>query len=155
MKTSVKLSMIKFLQLTCLYIFCAHNNVFAQSSDGDKILGTWLSEDKTGKIEVYKSGNKYYVKLIFGKTMYEADGKTSRKDEKNKDIEKRSRNLKDMSILTGFIYNDGIWEEGKVYDPYSGKTYSFTMKLKTGKLYIRGYIGISLIGRTNTWVRIK
>lgn len=60
-----------------------------------------------------------------------------------------------MPILTGFIYNDGIWEDGKVYDPYSGKTYSSTMKLKTGKLHIRGYIGISLIGRTNTWVRIK
>ncbi len=141
--------------LTAFLAFLMTQTVFAQATAGDKILGTWLSEDKTGKIEIYKTGNSYYGKLIWGKTMYEADGKTSKKDEKNQDASKRSRNLKDMPILTDFAYNKDVWEDGKVYDPYSGKTYSSTMKIKDSKLHIRGYIGVSFIGRTNVWTRIN
>ncbi|MBD1384319.1 DUF2147 domain-containing protein [Mucilaginibacter rigui] len=53
----------------------------AQTPEADKILGVWLSEDKTGKIDVYKVNGKYFGKLIWGKTIYEADGTTSRKDD--------------------------------------------------------------------------
>lgn len=152
---------MKTLQKTLQGLFAAFlimfmtQTVFAQSSAQNKILGTWLSEDKTGKIEIYKTANKYYGKLIWGKSMYEPDGKTSKKDIKNQDVSKRSRNLKDLQILTDFVYNKTIWEDGKVYDPYSGKTYSSTMQIKDDKLHIRGYIGISLIGRTNIWTRIN
>ncbi|MFC7523474.1 DUF2147 domain-containing protein [Parapedobacter sp. GCM10030251] len=121
----------------------------------DKITGIWLSENKDGKIEVYKSGDKYFGKLIWGKDMYEADGKTSRKDDKNQDAKLRSRKLKDLVILNNFVYSDGVWEDGKIYDPYSGKTYSCTIKLKDGKLNIRGYIGVSLLGKTTVWHRVK
>jgi uncharacterized protein (DUF2147 family) len=58
-------------------------------------------------------------------------------------------------MLTDFSYNDGAWDDGKIYDPYSGKTYSSTLKLKDDKLNIRGYIGVSLFGRTTVWQRIK
>lgn len=143
------------LLLLLFTLFFSTSSVLAQSVEGDKILGIWSSEDKTGKIEIYKSGNKYFGKLIWGKTMYEAGGTTSRKDEKNLDAKLKSRNLKDMVMLTNFLYNDGVWEDGKVYDPYNGKTYSSTLKLKDGKLNIRGYIGISLLGRTTVWQRIK
>ncbi|WP_231129646.1 DUF2147 domain-containing protein [Flavobacterium sufflavum] len=107
-----------------------------------------MSEEKDVKIEIYKSGDKYFRKLIWGKTMYEADGKTSKKDVKNKNEKLRSRNLKDLIMLKDFEYNDGVWDGGEIYDTYSGKTYSCTMKLEKGKLNIRGYIGISLLGRT-------
>lgn len=124
-------------------------------SEGDKILGLWLSENKDGKIEVYKSGDKYYGKLVWGKTMYEADGRTSRKDEKNDDEKLRSRNLKDMVILTDFNFDDGQYKGGKIYDPQSGNTYSCNMKLKDDKLSIRGYVGISLFGRSSSWTRTR
>jgi len=114
-----------------------------------------MSQEKDGKIEIYKSGNKYFGKLIWGKTMYESDGSTSKKDVKNKDEKLRGRNLKDLLMLKNFIYNDEVWEGGEIYDPYSGKTYSCTMKISDGKLNIRGYIGISLLGRTAIWERIK
>jgi uncharacterized protein (DUF2147 family) len=135
--------------------FLAVAKSFAQTSIGDKILGAWLSEDKTGKIEVYKSGGKYFGKLVWGKTMYEADGVTSKKDVKNKDEKLRSRNLKDMVMLSNFTYHDEVWDDGQIYDPYSGKTYSCTLKLKDGTLNIRGYIGVSLFGRTSVWERVN
>lgn len=139
------------LMLSVLAIY----NIAAQNVPSDKILGVWMSQEKDGKIEIYKSGNKYFGKLIWGKTMYESDGSTSKKDVKNKDEKLRGRNLKDLLMLKNFIYNDEVWEGGEIYDPYSGKTYSCTMKISDGKLNIRGYIGISLLGRTAIWERIK
>ncbi len=58
--------------------------------------------------------------------------------------------------LEGFKFDDGEWEDGTIYDPKSGKTYSATMELD-GKnlLKIRGYVGISLFGRTTEWTRQK
>jgi uncharacterized protein (DUF2147 family) len=142
-----------YLALTLVVLTVSH--VVAQNAPSDKILGIWLSEEKDGKIEIYKSGNKYFGKLIWGKTMYEADGITSKKDDLNKDKNLRSRKLKDLVILTNFVYSDGIWDDGEIYDAYSGKTYNCTMKLTNGKLNIRGYIGISLLGRTAIWEKIK
>ena len=143
---------IRILLVLCLFIV---TKTFAQTPEADKILGVWLSEDKTGKIDVYKANGKYLGKLIWGKTMYEPDGTTSRKDVKNKDEKLRSRNLKDLIMLYDFTYHDGAWGDGQIYDPYSGKTYSCTLKLRDNKLNIRGYIGVSLFGRTSVWEREK
>ena len=130
--------------------------VSAQSTNkADDIIGIWLSEEKNGKIEIYKSGYKYYGKLIWGKTMFEADGRTSKKDVKNLDINLRTRKLKDLIMLTDFVFEDNVWSGGKIYDPQAGKLYSCTMKLKANTLNIRGYVGISLFGRSSQWTRIK
>ncbi len=79
----------------------------------------------------------------------------SEKDTKNPNEKLRSRNLKDLQMLKHFVYDGRIWESGEIYDPGTGKTYSCTMKLKLSKLEIRGYIGISLFGRTVIWQRTK
>jgi len=68
----------------------------------------------------------------------------------------RSRPILGLEILKDFVYEDGKWTDGKIYDPKSGKTYSCNMTLKSnGDLNIRGYIGISLIGRTDVWKKVK
>ncbi len=87
--------------------------------------------------------------------MYEADGKTSRKDVENKDQKLKSRNLKDLIMLSNFTYHDGVWDGGEIYDPRNGSTYNCTLKLKGDKLDIRGYIGISLFGKTTAWERVQ
>jgi len=108
---------LALIMLSVLSIF----NAMSQNAPSDKILGIWLSENKDGKIEIYKSENKYFGKLIWGKTMYEADGATSKKDAKNKNEKLRSRNLKDLPMLKNFTYSDGVWDGGEIYDPFSGK----------------------------------
>ncbi|ACU63795.1 DUF2147 domain-containing protein [Chitinophaga pinensis] len=144
--------MMKTLALLFFSMIIATGSLLAQSNTADKILGTWLNEEKDGKIEIYKSGNKYFGKLVWGKNMYEPDG-SSRTDIKNPDTKLRSRKLQDLVILTNFSYDDDEWEGGKIYDPKSGKTYSCVMKFKGASLQIRGYIGISMLGRTTIWTR--
>ena len=130
-------------------------NAFSQKTKADQILGTWLNADKDAKVEIYKSGDHYFGRLIWGKEMYEADGRTSRKDVENKDQKLKSRNLKDLVMLSNFVYHDDVWDGGEIYDPRNGSTYSCTLKLKGGKLDIRGYIGISLFGKTTVWERVQ
>lgn len=123
-----------------------------QSVSPQSIIGTWLSEKKDGKILIYQSGNRYFGKLIWGSKLYDADG-TPRKDVKNPDQNLKKRSLLNAVILTDFIWDDGQWKNGEIYDPNNGKTYKATIKLKNKNLEIRGFIGISLIGRTVVWSR--
>jgi uncharacterized protein (DUF2147 family) len=52
--------------------------------------------------------------------------------------------------------SDSQWENGTVYDPKSGKTYSCLMELpEPDKIVVRGFIGVALFGRTYIWTRAK
>jgi uncharacterized protein (DUF2147 family) len=60
-------------------------------------------------------------------------------------------------ILRGFVSTENnLWENGKIYDPKNGKDYSCKITMiDNNKLDVRGFIGISLLGRTETWTRIN
>jgi uncharacterized protein (DUF2147 family) len=147
---------MKKILLATIVLLLSTTFLFGQNNvKQDAIVGIWLSEQKDGKIEIYMSDNKYFGKLIWGNAMYEADGKTSKKDSKNTNVKLRTRNLKDLILLSDFIYEDNSWTGGKIYDPQTGKTFSCTMKLNKNVLNIRGYVGISLFGRTSEWTKIK
>jgi uncharacterized protein (DUF2147 family) len=45
------------------------------------------------------------------------------------------------------------WDGGQILDPKTGKIYRAKMTLKGNKLYVRGYVGMSMLGRTQVWVR--
>lgn len=124
---------------------------FAQQADA--VTGTWLNEEKDAKVQIYRSGDTYSGKLVWMARPNEDDGKTPRKDSKNADPKLRSRGLMNLVILSGFKYDDGEWEDGKIYDPKSGKTYSSKMKLNGNQLNIRGYVGVSMFGRTTVWTK--
>jgi uncharacterized protein (DUF2147 family) len=124
---------------------------FAQN--GDAVKGIWINDNKDAKMEIYRSGDKYYGKVIWTDNMYESDGRTLRKDEKNSDDVLKNRTIQNMIILSGFTYNDGEWTGGEIYNPKTGKTYKSTMKLSGRNLEIRGYVGI--FSKTTTWVRIS
>ena len=134
-----------------LALLCITLLSFAQNAGA--IVGVWLNQEKDAKIEIYKSGEKYYGKLIWGKNIFEADGKTSKKDTKNSDASLRSRNLLNLVILKDFVYDDGEWTDGTIYDPKNGKTYSCVMTIENNTLHITGYIGFTWIGRTVVWTK--
>ena len=79
----------------------------------------------------------------------------SRLDAENPDPALRSRPLRGLVIMTGFRYEgDGEWTGGRIYDPNSGNTYKGTIRVVDSiTLKLRGYVGISLLGRTDTWTR--
>lgn len=120
----------------------------AQNYQSTDVTGEWLTATKDGKILIYKDGNKFYGKIIWGK----AEG---RKDINNPKESLRSRDLIGLIILKDFVFNGkNKWTDGEIYDPNNGKKYSCTITLKNPKtLEVRGYIGISLFGRTEVWTR--
>jgi uncharacterized protein (DUF2147 family) len=126
-------------------------NLYAQANP-DAILGIWFNEEKDGKIKIYKENGKFYGKIVWHKT---GDDIASY-DVNNPDPEMQKRKKVGLVILTDFEFDDGQWEDGDIYDTKSGKTYSCIIKLlKDGNLHVRGYIGISLIGRTTHWTKAE
>jgi len=143
---------MKKLTFLILLLFITISS-FAQNAGA--IVGVWLNQEKDAKIEIYKSGEKYYGKLIWGKNIFEADGKTSKKDSKNTDESLRTRNLLNLVLLKDFVYDedDKEWTDGTIYDPKNGKTYSCVMSIENSSLKITGYIGFTWIGRTVVWTK--
>lgn len=138
---------------TCVLAFCSLH-VHAQ---GDKIIGTWLSEEEDGHVEIYKHGGKYHGKISWIKDPLDEVTRKPKTDKQNPDASRRNRPLMGLVILKDFAYDhrDKEWEDGTIYDPNSGNTYDCYMELISGnKLKIRGYIGVSLIGRTSYWTRV-
>lgn len=127
------------------------SNLYAQANP-DAILGIWFNEEKDAKIKVYKENGKFYGKIVWHKTGPDI----SAYDENNPDPALQTRKKVGLVILTDFEFDDGQWEDGDIYDPKKGKTYSCVIKLeKDGSLHVRGYIGISIIGRTTYWTKAE
>jgi uncharacterized protein (DUF2147 family) len=63
--------------------------------------------------------------------------------------------IKGMTIITGMKQDGDDWKGGQILDPESGKLYKCKMHLEDGgqKLVVRGFIGVSLLGRSQTWIR--
>ena len=121
-------------------------------AQSDKIEGIWLNEEKDAKIQIYKARDgKFYGKIIWLKEPTK-NGKP-KTDEKNPKENLKNQPLVDLIILKGFEMDGNTYEDGTIYDPNNGKTYDCKMTYKGKTLSIRGYIGISLFGRTTVWER--
>lgn len=143
---------MKYLSLILLFTTLSFSG-FAQNSDA--ILGKWINSSGEAHIDITKRGAKYFGKIVWLKEPKDEKGNT-KTDVKNPQQSLRSKPIVGLEILKDFIYDDGKWIDGKIYDPQSGKVYSCTMTLKpNGQLSMRGYIGISLIGRSEIWKRVK
>ena len=127
-------------------------NLSAQTK-ADDIVGIWLTGGKEpAKIQIYRSGDKYYGKIVWLK--YPEENGMARLDVNNPDKSKRNQKIIGLVILRNFKFDEDEWNDGKIYDPESGKTYSCSMSFKDNNtLKVRGYVGISLLGRTETWIK--
>jgi len=125
----------------------------AYASEPDAILGHWLTEGDESVVEIYKAGESYSGKIIWLKKPHNSDG-SEKIDSNNPDKSKATRKIIGMDIVSGFKHEGkGAWSGGQIYDPNNGKTYSCSAKLVKGKLNIRGFIGVSLLGRTVVWTK--
>lgn len=144
-KISILIASMMFLMLG------AHSSLFAQK---EKIEGLWYNQEKTAKIEIYKAKDtKFYGKIVWLQEP-NRDGKP-KTDIHNPNEAQRSSPELGLLILKRFSKNsDTKFDDGTIYDPRNGKTYSCTITVKDANtLSIRGYVGISLLGQTNTWTR--
>lgn len=141
-----------FLLVIFLLTVCCVTVAKAQT---DQIEGQWYNDIKSAKVLITKGSNgKFYGKVVWLKEPLE-NGKP-KVDRLNEDPKLRSRPRLGLQVLSDFV-KDGInkYTDGTIYDPLNGKTYSCNMTYKGKTLAIRGYIGISLFGRTTTWSRVE
>lgn len=147
---------MKIIFYTFFALFVFSHTLFAQSAND--ILGSWFNAEKDAKIEVYREGNRFFGKIVWSQRQDNQAG-IPVLDDKNPDVNLQNRNIVGLNILEGFAFNsnDKQWENGTIYDPKSGKTYSCYMWLNTnGSLSIKGYImGIRWLGRETIWARTK
>ncbi len=139
--------------ITCLF-FLIGAVAFAQE-EVDAILGVWESGSGKARIKIDKSGDKYYGRIVWLREPKDENGKP--KVEKNNPDEKlRTKPLLGYRMLRDFNYaGDKTWEDGTIYDPENGSTYSCTIEMKNkNTLNVRGFIGVSLFGRTDVWKRV-
>ena len=124
---------------------------FYQNQD---VEGFWITEDdvtgkKKSEVLIYKEGNKVYGKII-NLLLQEDKGKLCLKckgENKNKPIE-------GLLILKDLILEEDTWEGGTILAPKSGKIYDCYITLEDDNtLKVRGFLGFSLLGRTQIWKR--
>lgn len=128
---------------------------YAQKHHPDEIVGNWLNEERTGKIQIYKEGKTYSGKIIWLKEPLDKVTGKPRTDNLNPDDKLKNNPLLGLGILKNFVFDgDDEWNGGTIYDSKNGKTYKCYIKFESPLiLKIRGYIGVSLLGRTTHWFK--
>lgn len=142
---------MKKLLFFTLMVLLASANVIAQ----DQIVGTWKTvDDNTGEIkshvEITKDGDEYRGKVI-QLLLKPADTVcTSCKGDK------KGQKVVGMQILNGLRTYKDYWSYGKILDPENGKEYKCSVWMEgEDTIVLRGYIGISALGRSQKWHRVK
>jgi uncharacterized protein (DUF2147 family) len=135
------------------YLFTLFIITLSITTNGQTIIGQWETyDDKTNEkkaiIEVYKTDDFYFAKIV-----------ESFVGEKNAICETCKGTQKDKPII-GLVIIENIKKDGKefnggsILDPENGETYKCYLKLiNKNKLKVRGYLGFSLFGRTQYWIR--
>lgn len=126
----------------------------AQSFKADDLVGIWKTGEGTAMVKIYKNGEKYQGRIVWLKEPNDKEGKP-KTDVNHPDEKVHNRPIVGLINTWDFTYKEpNEWENGKIYDPKNGKTYSCTITMTSiNTIEVRGYIGVSLFGRTDAWTR--
>lgn len=136
--------------------------LFSTAAFANDLSGVWQQiDDKTGSakaiIEIRKEANNTYTGKIIKVTP--RPGYTPRETCNNCPAPYTNQPILGMEILKGLKHVEGTnnYEKGRVIDPLAGKIYNARIRMNsTGKrLILRGYIGVSALGRSQTWIRME
>lgn len=145
-----------FCTLLPLAVFAADGD-----ADADRILGLWATDKAEAHVEISRDENGYRGVIVWLKEPFYPDDDATmpaqpKTDRENPEPALRERAIVGLEIMRGFRYaGDGRWIGGTIYDPENGKTYKCRMRLTNrGTLKVRGYVGVSLFGRTTEWTPV-
>jgi len=136
------------------FLLVAVAGIFSVSAQS--VTGKWKTiDDETGQaksiVEVYEQNGKIYGKVVEILNPAKKDSKCT----KCKGVDK-DKPINGLVIIKGLTKDGNEWTDGDILDPQKGKLYSCTIKLDgADKLSVRGYMGISMLGRSQTWHRVK
>ena len=124
------------------------------------VLGSWKTDGGDSQLELFTCGDKICGKIVWLKVPSYIDSKDgpvgkTKVDRKNPNPALRNRPILGLQVVNGLTPRGGNrWDKGVCYDPETGKSYKCKMLLKSpDRLELRGYIGISLIGRNFSLTR--
>ncbi len=125
------------------------------------LTGIWQQiDDKTGSpkalIEIQKDNNGSFSGKI--KKITPRAGYTPKEKCINCPAPYTNKPIIGMQVISGLKTEDQInYTNGKIIDPVSGKFYRLKGKISTNgkKLFLRGYMGVSAVGRSQTWLRVE
>lgn len=124
---------------------------------GATAVGRWYAEGGAAQVEVRACGRALCGAVVWLRSPFDEHGCLLR-DRWNPDPSLRGRGVIGLDIIHGLVPVDGrsdAWGGGTIYDPGSGRTYRVTLELDgDDRALLRGYLGIPLLGRTTTWVRV-
>lgn len=144
-----KLALVGIL-FTLTTAFNADTDLYAAREAND-IVGVWMPSEGTAYVKIFKEKGKgkYHGKIVWLKEPNGEDGKPK--------TDPDGKPILNMLNLRDFIFEDDEWVDGTIYDPKSGNTYYSTIEMKSkNKLEVRGSVDpFGLVGRTDTWVRMK
>lgn len=119
-----------------------------------RIIGFWLTQKGDARVEFYKKGDRFFGRLAWLKEPNDEKGRPAL-DEKNPDPRLRKRPILGLVIIEAVYRGGNLWR-GRVYDADNGKTYNCIITLADpDTIKLRGYLGFSLFGRTETWKRVR
>ena len=156
---------MKRILAAVIIVFFAAVPLFA--GDGDAILGVWATdpdgEGGQAHIKIHAVGDLYSGKIVWLEeplyTAEDEDGKEGepKVDKNNPDPALQARPIMGLDLMMGFKFDGkGTWKKGTIYDPDNGKTYKCKIKIgDDGVLNVRGFIGISMLGRTSLWTSVE
>ncbi|MFT5915945.1 MAG: hypothetical protein ACI81T_002448 [Bacteroidia bacterium] len=164
MKKSIYLILFAIIPLLAASTFKSS----MRKGDEDLIVGRWKPSNGRSVVSIYKGKSengedtdKYYGKIIWLKQPNDDKGKL-RKDVNNSDDELKKKTVKGLVIIKKLEFEeiDGktiTWSGGTIYDPNNGSEYSFEAEINkknADTMSGRGFIGVALFGRTDTWTRL-
>ena len=144
----------RFLIYLAIFASCACGAEGVRAAETASPTGLWKNEDAT--FEIFENDGKLSARIVALKEPKTPEGK-EKTDIHNPDRSKRDRPIIGLVFMSGFNRkSDTRWENGTIYDPKSGNTYSCFLELDgPDRIKVRGFIGISLIGRTDVWTRAR
>lgn len=118
--------------------------------------GLWYAEGGAAMVRVESCGRALCGRVERLRSPFDENGCALR-DEQNPDPRLRGRAIEGLELFHGLersSQDENVWAGGTIYDPTSGRTYRCRMTLDSDRLYLRGYFGVPLLGRTTTWIRV-
>lgn len=123
---------------------------------GQSVIGKWKTiDDETNKpksvVEIYEKSGK-----IYGRVVEIFDANKRNKVCEDCSGEDRNKPILGITVIKGLKKDGNEYNGGQILDPNNGKLYKCFITLEgNDKLKVRGFIGISLLGRTQYWYRVK
>ena len=155
--SSLTLCLVMSILLGSVYTPAAAAEAAGQNSSGNSPVGLWKTvDDATGKVKsvvsIWAENNKLYGRI---QKLVDPDPKNPSPTCDDCTGDEKGKRVIGLRILWDLKKDGDGWSGGSILDPASGKIYKCLLSVEDGgkKLKVRGFIGVSLLGRTQYWVR--